>query len=157
MRPEVHNSVGQHKLQQLLPLTEAVFYLHEAGQQYDNELNQISRFLGRILGQGDVLGSFGPISASDFSNELAIDWHVVPTGLSDMELLELFDVLCEGRGRAVVQEYWIRCLVVNTGDDRISSLVFWPKEYLGPEYDGRELTPAEMLELALRKRQKETN
>lgn len=102
MRPEVHNPVDQHKLQQLLPLTEAVFYLHEAGQQYDNELNQISRFLGRILGQRDVLGSFGSISASDFSNKLAIDWHAVPTDLSDMELLELFDVLCEGRGSAVV-------------------------------------------------------
>jgi hypothetical protein len=157
MRPEIHNPVDQHKLQQLLPLTETVFCLHEAGQQYNNELNQISRFLGRIVGQVDVLGSFGSISASEFAKRLAIDWHTVPSDLSDLELLELFDALCEARGGAVVQEYWIRCLVVNTGDDGISSLIFWPEEYFGPEYDSRELTAAEMLDVALRKRKRESN
>jgi hypothetical protein len=152
MRPEVQNPTDQHKLQQLLPLTEAIFYLHESGQQYATELSEISRFLGRIVGQIDVLGAFGSISASEFAKRLAINWHAIPEDLTDSELLELIDATCEARGDQVTVEYWVRCLRLNTGDEKISDLIFWPEEYLGVEYDGRDLTPAEMLEIANRKR-----
>ena len=155
MRPEIHNPADQQKLQQLLPLIETVFYLHESGQQYTNELNQISQFLGRIIGKVDVLGAFASISASEFAKRLAIDWRAIPEDLTDSELLELLDAICEVRGDQVALKYWVRCLAVNTGDDRISDLIFWPNEYFGAEYDGRELTSAEMLEVARRRRKEE--
>jgi hypothetical protein len=53
------------------------------------------------------------------------------TDLRFLRLLELSDTLCEARGTTVVQEYWIRCAVEKTGDDRISPFI------LRPEYDGQ--------------------
>lgn len=155
MRPELRDPGDQGKLQQLLPLTESVFHLHEAGRGYTEELKRISRLLGRVVGQIDVLGAFGSIDADEFARRLAIDWHAIPTDLSEPELLELLDAICEVRGDQVHLEYWVRCLAVNTGDNRISDLIFWPEQYFGAGYDGRELTPAEMLEVALRKRRSE--
>ena len=156
MRPEIRNPADQQKLQQLLPLIETVFHLHESGQKYTDELDQISRFLGRIIGKVDVLGAFASISASEYAKRLAIDWRAIPEDLTDPELLELLDAICEVRGDKVALEYWVRCLAANTGNDKISDLIFWPSEYFGAEYDGRELTSAEMLEVARRPR-KEKN
>jgi hypothetical protein len=155
MRPEVQNPADQHKLQQLLPLIQAIFHLHESGQQYASELIEISRLLTRFVSQIDVLGAFGSISASEFAKRLAIDWHTIPGDLTDSELLELLDATCEARGDQVTVEYWVRCLRLNTGDEKISDLIFWPEEYLGGEYDGRDLTSAEMLQIVIRKQKKE--
>jgi Ca2+-binding EF-hand superfamily protein len=103
----------------------------------------------------DVLGAFGSISANEFATRLAIDWDSIPKGLSDSELLELFDAICEVRGGEATLEYWIQCLAINTGDDRVSDLIFWPDQYFGVDHDGRELTSAEMLEVTLRNRTKD--
>lgn len=154
MRLEVQHPADRNMLQPLLPLTETVYYLHESGQQYTSELNHISRLLGRVVGKMDVLGAFGSIPANEFAKRLAIDWGSIPKDFSDLELLELFDAICEVRGGEATLEYWIRCLAVNTGDVRVSDLIFWPDQYFGVEYDGRELTSAEMLEVALRHRTK---
>ncbi|MBN3785854.1 hypothetical protein [Burkholderia sp. Ac-20353] len=140
MRPELRDPVDQNKLQQLLPLTTAVFHLHESGRGYVEELKQISRLLGRVVGQIDVLGAFGSTGADGFARRLAIDWHAIPTDLSEPELLELLDAVCEARGNEELLEYWVRCLTLNTGDGRISDLIFWPEEYFGAGYVGRELT-----------------
>jgi hypothetical protein len=155
MRLEVQHPADQNMLQQLLPLAETVYYLHESGQHYTTELNQISRLLGRIVGKMDVLGAFGSISANEFATRLAIDWDSIPKDLSDSELLELFDAICEVRGGEATLEYWIQCLAINTGDDRVSDLIFWPDQYFGVDYDGQELTSAEMLEVTLRNRTKD--
>lgn len=152
MRAELRDPVDHHKLQQLLPLTRAVFRLHESGRDYATELQQISRLLGDDVAPVDVLGAFGSTSADEFAKRLAIDWHAVPTDLSEPELLELLDAVCACRGDETLMDYWVRCLSVNTGDDRMSDLIFWPETYFGAEYDGRELSPAEMLEVVLRKR-----
>ncbi|KAE8753672.1 hypothetical protein FSO04_43865 [Paraburkholderia madseniana] len=132
-----------------------MFHLHESGRGYVEELKRISRLLGRVVGQIDVLGAFGSTDADGFARRLAIDWHAAPMDLSEPELLELFDAVCEVRGNQELLEYWVRCLALNTGDDRISDLIFWPEQYFGAGYDGRELNPAEMLEVVLSKRRAE--
>lgn len=152
MRPELSDPADQDKFKRVLPLTEAVLHLHEAGQNYEAELQRMSRLLGRIVGKPEVLAAFGSADAEAFARRLAIDWQVVPTDLSAQELLELFDAVCAALGDPVHIEYWVRCLELNTGDERISDLIFWPDEYFGAGYDGRELAPVEMLEVALRKR-----
>lgn len=152
MRPELRDPVDQDKFQRLLPLTETVLHLHETGRGYAEELRRISRLLGRIVSQADVLAAFGSVDADGFARQLAIDWHTVPTDLSEQELLELLDAVCASRGNQVLIDYWVRCLQVNTGDYEISDLIFWPAEYFGVGYDGRERTPAEMLEIVLRRR-----
>ncbi|MCA8277640.1 hypothetical protein LGN17_34720 [Burkholderia sp. AU30280] len=152
MRAELRDPVDHDKLRHLLPLTRAVFQLHENGREYDAELQQISRLLGDDIDHADVLGAFGSTSADEFAKWLAIDRHAVPTDLSEPELLELLDAVCACRGSEALIDYWVRCLSVNTGDGRMSDLIFWPEAYFGAAYDGRELSPSEMLGVALRKR-----
>jgi hypothetical protein len=154
MRIEVQYPADPQKVQHLLPLTDAVYCLHESGQQYTSELNEISRFLGRVVGLVDVHGAFGSISSDEFANRLVIDWHAIPVDLSDSELIELFDAVCEARSDQVTLEYWVRCLALNTGDERVSDLIFWPDDYLGSKYDGRELTSAEMLRIVRSKQER---
>lgn len=152
MRPELSEPTDQEKFRRVLPLAEAVLQLHEAGQNYAAQLQQMSRLLGRIVGKPEVLAAFGSADADAFARRLTIDWHAFPTDLSEQELLELIDAVCAARGGPVHTEYWVQCLAVNTGDEGISDLIYWPDEYFGAGYDRRELAPAEMLEVALRKR-----
>jgi len=157
MRTELITPFDPCKFERVLPLTEAVYGLHEAGQEYAKELKQLSLLIGRVVGKIDVLGAFGSIGADEFAKRLTIDWKAIPTDLSDSELLELVDAICEGRGRAVTLEYWIKSLALNTGDDKVFDLIYWPEQYLGGGYDGRELTPAEILDIALTKRRSTEN
>jgi hypothetical protein len=152
MRLELITPYDPCKLERVLPLTEAVYGLHEAGSEYAKELQQLSLSIGRVVGKTDVLGAFGSIGADVFGKRLTIDWKAIPTDLSDLDLLELVNAICEGRGRTVTLEYWLKSLAVNTGDDKVSDLIYWPEKYLGGGYDGRELTPAEILDIALAKR-----
>lgn len=142
---------------QVLPLTEAVYGLHEAGQEYAEELKQLSLLIGRVVGKIDVLGAFGSIGADELAERLTIDWKSIPTDLSDLELLKLVDAICEGRAKAVALEYWIRCLALSTGDDKVSDLIYWPEQYLGGGHDGGDLTPVEILDIALTKRRSAEN
>lgn len=152
MRSELITPFDPCKFERVLPLTEAVYRLHEAGQEYAEELKQLSLVIGRVVGKVDVLGAFGSIGADEFAKRLTTDWNAIPRDLSDLELLELVDAICEGRGRAVTLEYWIKALALNTGDDKVSDLIYWPERYLGDGYEGRELTSAEILDITLAKR-----
>lgn len=144
----------QAKLQRLLPLAEEILRLHEAGRGYKEELRTLSRTAGRIVGEPDVLAAFGSGDAEGFARRLAIDWNALPTDLTEQEMLELLEAICAARGHQVLIDYWVRCLEVNTGDAMISDLIFWPNEYFGAAYDERDLEPAEMLAVALKKRRK---
>jgi hypothetical protein len=152
MRSSIADPIqDQVKLRELLPVAERVFALHEAGANYDAELRALSRLLGRVVGQSEVNATFGTGDAEYFARRLMIDWHNVPSDLSHEEMLELVEALCSANGNAAAQDYWIRCLEVNTGDDRISDLIFWPSEYFGESAENRSLSPSEMLNVALRK------
>lgn len=157
LRSELITPFDPCKFERVLPLTEAVYGLHEAGQEYAEELKQLSLLIGRVVGKIDVLGAFGSIGADELAKRLTIDWKAIPTDLSDLELLELVDAICEGQGGVVTLEYWIKSLALNTGDDKVSDLIYWPEQYLGDGYDERELTSAEILDIALTKRRSAEN
>jgi hypothetical protein len=155
MRPELLDPVrDQAKLLKLLPLAEKVFHLHETGQGYAAELKAISRLANRIVGEYDVDAAFGCGSPETFARTLLIDWHTLPNNLSEPEMLELLEAVCTAQGSQVCNDYWVKCLEVNTGDDQLVNLIFWPNEYFGNDFDGRELSPSEILEIALRKKGK---
>jgi hypothetical protein len=153
MRPELMEPVqDQEKLRQLLPLAEEVFRLHEAGQSYAQQLKEISRLAGRIVGQHAVLAAFGTADHEYFARKLLIDWDKLPTDLTRAEMLEVLEQLCAVTASPDIEEYWLKVLEVNTGDDQLTNLIYWPGIYFGDSYDGRELSPAKMLEVALARR-----
>lgn len=63
-------------------------------------------------------------------------------------MLEMLQLVCEAKGSEVQIEYWVQCLRVNTGDDRLSDLIFWPDDYFGKPTT-KELSAEDILEIAL--------
>jgi hypothetical protein len=150
MRPELAEPIRDHeKLRRLLPLAEQIYALHEAGGPYLEQLRQVSLISGRIVDIPMVLYAFGAHRSECFARRLLIDWHDLPRDLSKHEMLELLEAICTGKGSEDRIEYWLKCLTVNTGDQSLSDLIYWPNYYRNGEYGGRDLSPAEMLDIAL--------
>jgi hypothetical protein len=151
MRPNLVDPVqDQAKLRELLPLTERVFSLHEAGLSYDAELEAISQLLGRTIEQLDVYGPFGSGDSEYFARRLLTDWDNLPTDLSYAEMLELLEALIEAKGTQDRREYWMKCLEASTGEPELINLICWPDQYRNGEYADRDLSIEETLEVALR-------
>lgn len=49
MRPELITPFDACKFERVLPLAEAVYGLHEAGQEYPEQLKQLSLLIGRVV------------------------------------------------------------------------------------------------------------
>lgn len=150
MRPELADPVrDQAKLAELIPIVEEIFSLHEAGMAYESQLRHASRITGRIIDKAMVLYAFGTAGPKDFARRLLIDWNSSPSDLSKEEMLELLESLFKRGVSTEVSEYWVKCLRASTGDEQIYSLIYWPDRYGAGEYADRDLSPAEILEIAL--------
>jgi len=64
------------------------------------------------------------------------------------EMLEMLQLIYEAKGTEFQIEYWVECLRLNTGDEYISDLIFWPDEYFWKTID-KELSAEEILDEAL--------
>ena len=150
MRSELAEPIReQDKLQRLLPLAEQIFQLHEAGRPYTEQLKKASRIVGRIIDIPTVHYGFGSGESECFARRLLTNFDSVPRDLDKQEMLDLLNAICNVSGSQDRQEYWLKCLEINTGEPELSDLIYWPNLYRNGEYDGRELSPAEMLDIAL--------
>lgn len=150
MRPQLRNPVDSSRLRTLLPLAETLFRCTKKGGDYAEPLHQLSVLQGKAVTPGDISAAFGSTSAEEFAKELAVDGQPVPDDLQESELLELLAAIVEGDCEDAILQYGLRCLEVYTGNNHISVLIFWPEQYFGADPYGRELTPAEMLAVAMR-------
>ena len=150
MRSELAEPIrDQERLRKLLPLAEQLFLLHEAGHSYADQLKQISRIVGRIVDVPTIHYAFGSGDSEHFARHLLIDWSGVPRDLDKQELLELLNSLCNVEGSLDRQEYWLKCLEINTGEPELTNLIYWRNLYRNGDYDGRDLSSAELLDIAL--------
>lgn len=151
MRPEIAEPVrDQQKLAKLIPLVHQIFQLHESGRSYAEQLKQVSRIAGRVVAVPMVKYAFGTGDPEDFARRLLIDWNRIPSDLTKEEMLELLDSVCSVKGTQDRSEYWLKCLVASTGDPKLSDLIYWPDQYRNGEYADHDLSPDEILEIALR-------
>lgn len=150
MREELLNpSIDNKKFKLLLPVIQEIYWLHESGSNYDAQLKNVSRLAGRIVDVPMVLYAFGSCNAESFARRLLINWQNIPSDLSKDEMLNLVEAIFNARGEPTNVEYWLKCLEVNTGDAKISDLIFWPDLYQGGKYIDKLLTPEEILNIAL--------
>lgn len=122
-----------------------IYALHEAGSDYSVELQQLGRAAGRVISRQQVFGAFGSISPETFARKVLVNWNALPVGATEAEMLEL---ICQAKGSEFQVEYWVQCLRANTGDERISDLIFWPDEYFGRAIE-KEMSAKEILAVAL--------
>lgn len=124
--------------------------MHEAGGDYSAELQQLRRVSGRVISRQQVIGAFGSINTDTFARKCLVNWSELPASATEDEMLEMIQRISTANGSEFQIEYWVECLRVNTGDERISDLIFWPEEYFGRSID-RELSATEILNIALRR------
>jgi len=135
-----------------LPMARSLAYqiyrLHEAGADYSAELRQLGQLAGRIISLQQVMAAFGSISPETFARKSLVDWHSLPADATEAEMLEMLELICQAKGTEFQVEYWVECLRINTGDDRLSDLIFWPDEYFGKPVP-QDLSAEEILDVAL--------
>ena len=107
-------------------LARKIYQLHEAGAKYSDELQRLSKLSGRIISLGHVFGAFGSITPETFARKCLVNWYALPTDATESEMLEMLQLVCGAKGSEFQGEYWLECLRVNTGDDRVSDLIYWP-------------------------------
>jgi hypothetical protein len=69
-------------------------------------------------------------------------------GVTREEWLEVIRRVMNAAGEEHEQSFWLTLLEENL-DPHISDLIFWPGEYFGDGDDSRELSPEQILEIAL--------
>jgi hypothetical protein len=150
MRPELLNPVrDQRRLDAAIAMAQELYALHEAGRDYSTELDTFARFVGTPVSKFDLDGAFGSIDAGGFAESLLTDRSQVPKDLSEGEMVDLIERICKAKGTESQISYWLNCLKANTGDQRLSDLIFWPGEYFGDGYNSRKMSPQEILRTAM--------
>jgi hypothetical protein len=154
MRPELLDPLQSHpNLQATLLLAKKIYGLFEAGADYSEEIREMARNAGRIVSGFEVDSAFGSVSPEGFARTLLLEHKPVPTDITHAEMLELVErIFAPGRNKEGEIAYWIKCLKVSTGDERIDDLIFWPGEYFGDGDNSRDMTPEGILDTALARR-----
>jgi hypothetical protein len=65
------------------------------------------------------------------------------------ELVEMARRVMEGDGAEHEIDFWLALLALHLPDPRISDLIFWPGEYFGDGNNARDLTPEQVIDIAL--------
>ena len=150
MRPIIEDPLADDpNLNDVLALAKDIFILHERGESYLSRLVLLSTLLGRTIDRDHIEGAFGCGNYETFALGLLLSSKPIPHDLVYDELLELVSRVYRAEGSKHLATYWIDCLRVNTGDDRIFELLFYPGDYFGDGNNQREMTPREILDAAL--------
>jgi hypothetical protein len=149
MRPHFFDPVAANPgLLSAQELAREIYGLHEAGVNYTTELRQLGLLVGRVISLQEVMGAFGTITPETFAQKSLVNWHALPSDATEAEMLEMLQLIFLAKGSEFQVEYWVECLRVNTGDERLSDLIFWPDEYFGRPIS-KDLSAEEILEIAL--------
>ncbi|RON43661.1 hypothetical protein BK666_20485 [Pseudomonas frederiksbergensis] len=69
--------------------------------------------------------------------------------VTKLELIELARRVMQGDGEDHAIEFWLSLLEINIPNERVSDLIFWPDEYFGDVNYSQELSPEQVIEIAL--------
>ena len=149
MRLILEHPVKPELLAQASQLVEQIYALHEAGRSYDQCLSGLSELVGKVVTPYQVCAAFGSVSPKSFAHDLLVDWTASPADLDRSEMLELLQRVLQPKRGELRSSYWLACLKQNTGDPRLSDLIYWPGEYFHDGDNSRELSAEEILRIAL--------
>lgn len=152
MRRHLFDPTGDDpRLSEALTLVRAIYALYATGADYDAPLKRLGLVVGHPIHGFSVDDGFGSVGPEVFARRQLIAWDQVPTDLTEDEMLEMVDgVSGVTKSDELQRDYWIACLRANTGDQKISDLIFWPGSYFGDGDDARVMSSSEILATALR-------
>lgn len=144
-------TVDDPRLSEALALGQEIFALYEAGADYGAPLRRLGLVVGRPVHGFSVHDGFGSVGPDVFAKRQLVAWDKVPTDLTKDEMLEMVDGVCGvTKADELQRDYWLACLRANTGDEKISDLIYWPGSYFGDGDDTRVMSSSEILETALK-------
>jgi hypothetical protein len=149
MRSVLESPVAPDQLARTTRLVEQIYGLHETGQPYQHLRAELGQLVGHDVTALDVHSAFGSVTPQEFAHSILARSVTIPSDLSHSEMLELFQCLVDPSEGELRTSFWLACLRENTGNSRISDLIYWPGEYFGDGDDSRELTPQEALRIAI--------
>jgi hypothetical protein len=148
MRSVLESPVDPEAMALATQVVERIYAAHEAGHTYDESLAMLGKLVGKSVMPHQVHMAFGSVSPQSFAHDLLLHSAQIPSDLSDSEMLELLQhVLRPSRGE-LRTSFWLACIKENTGDPRVSDLIYWPGEYFGDGDNRRTLSAHEILQTA---------
>ena len=149
MRQILEAPVEPKLLEQATLLTEKIYACHEAGQSYDHHLKSLAQLVGFEVTTYQVCSHFGSVEPRSFAHDLLVSSIVIPDDLSRQEMLELLQLILAPKRNELRTSFWLSCLRINTGNARISDIIFWPGVYFKDGNNSRELGAEEILKVAM--------
>lgn len=120
--------------------------------EWEDELAEFNQLAGTSLEFHEFQGISGGTEHETWvRNTLSIPYAQSNLSLLPPEMLEIISRLCSGAGEEHEQFFWLKVLETHL-DPRISDLIYWPGEYFGDGDNSRQLTPQDILEIALKRR-----
>jgi hypothetical protein len=151
MRPHLLDpTAGNPHLDEAIELGRQIYDHYEAGEDYSECVKRLGLIAGHPIHAFAVHSAFGSVSPETFARRQLIAWDQLPTDVTEEEMLEMLERMFKPKGYELEIQYWVECLRVNTGDEKVSDLIFWTGEYFGDGDNTREMTPKEMLATALK-------
>jgi hypothetical protein len=119
--------------------------------QWEDELEEFNRLACTSLKFLDFQGIYGGMDHETWVRCVLAEpaQKRIPDITRD-ELLELIRRASTAENEEHESQFWLGLLEANLPDSRISDLIFWPGEYFGDGNNSRELSPEQILDLALK-------
>nr|WP_180203137.1 hypothetical protein [Pseudomonas sp. SbOxS1]NYU02765.1 hypothetical protein [Pseudomonas sp. SbOxS1] len=125
-----------------------------AGADQDRARNLLAEFNREAMTHLTFLDFQGLYGAQDHDTWvrqiLAAPYERRLKGISQSELIEIARRVMNADSPEHATDFWLKMLVLNIPDVRVSDLFFWPGEYFGDGDNARELTPEQIIETALK-------
>jgi hypothetical protein len=125
-----------------------------AGADQDRSRHQLAEFNREAMTHLTFLDFQGIYAAQDHDTWvrqiLAAPYERRMRDISQSELIEIARRLMNADSPEHATDLWLKMLVLNIADARVSDLFFWPSEYSGDGDNARELTPEQIIETALK-------
>ena len=118
--------------------------------EWEDWLEEFNREAGTDLAFLEFQGIAGGMEHETFVRQVLCEpaARKIPD-ITYEELLELVTRVSGAAGAEHELHFWLRLLEANLPDPRLSDLIFWPDEYFGDGGSSRELSPKEILDIAL--------
>lgn len=118
--------------------------------QWEDELAEFNREAGTNLGFPDFQGIYGGQDHDTWVRKvLAERYQRRLPDITRAELVELVRRVMEAEGTEHEIDFWLDMLALNIPDPEVSDLIYWPGEYFGDGDNSRELTPDQVVDIAL--------
>ncbi len=126
-----------------------VYRLIDANTDCSEPLAQLSKLARRVLSRMEMEDAAELIEPQAYAFALVCEFIPVPADLSYDEMLELLERIVENAGDGPLLGYWACCLMTNTGEKRIETLIRAPELYFDDPSAARRLSAQEILDTAL--------